>query len=93
MPLIKVIRHGQITLPAFFRKELALKEGDYLEAELKQDMIILRPKVVLDRTEALAALHRIMDAVQDRTQGVDAEVIEGEVSEAIEAVRRTKRDA
>ena len=93
MPLIKVIRNGQITLPAGLREELDIKEGDYLEAEVKEKEIILRPKVVLDRNDAVKMLHQIMDDVQSRTKGIDTEEIEREVAEAIREVRERKRHA
>ena len=91
MPLVKVIRHGQITLPAGFRKELDIEEGDYLEADIEGTTIVLRPKVVLDQDQAVQALHRIMDKVQSRTEGVDPEVVEREVADAIRAVRERKK--
>jgi len=34
MHIVKVIRHGQITFPAEFRKALNLREGSYLEVRL-----------------------------------------------------------
>jgi len=91
MPLVKVIRHGQITLPADLREELDIKEGDYLEADIEGRTITLRPKVVMDQEQAVKALHRVMDRVQGHTEGVDPEIIEREVAEAIRAVRRRKR--
>ena len=36
MPLVKMTRNGQVTLPAEARKALRLKEGDYLEAEVAE---------------------------------------------------------
>jgi len=91
MPLVKVIRHGQITLPADLREELDIKEGDYLEADIEGRTITLRPKVVMDQEQAVKALHRAMDRVQSHTEGVDPEIIEREVAEAIRAVRQRKR--
>ena len=44
MPLVKVVEHGQITLPADLCQELAIKEGDYLEAERWGDGVFLRLK-------------------------------------------------
>jgi len=93
MPLVKVIRHGQITLPIDFREELAIKEGDYLQAELEGKAIVLRPKVFMDSDDAVRMLHQIMDDVQSQTQGIDPEEIEQEVAEAIREVREQKRHA
>lgn len=91
MPLVKVIRHGQITLPADLREELDIKEGDYLEAELEGKTIVLRPNVLLDREDAIKALHKIMTEVQSQTKDIDPEVIEQEVAEAIREVREQRR--
>ena len=93
MPLVKVIRHGQITLPADLREELDIKEGDYLEAELEGRTIVLRPNVLLDREDAIKALHKIMTEVQSQTRDIDPEVIEQEVDEAIREVREQRRHA
>jgi AbrB family looped-hinge helix DNA binding protein len=93
MPLVKVIRHGQITLPADLREELDIKEGDYLEAELEGKTIVLRPNVLLDREDAIKALHKIMTEVQSQTKDIDPEVIEQEVAEAIREVREQRRHA
>ncbi len=93
MSLVKVIRHGQITLPAGFRKELAIHEGDYLQAEIQKDCIVLRPQVVLDRNDAISALHALMNTVQDRTEGINAKTIDQEVAEAIQSMRQKKRNA
>ena len=91
MPLVKVIRHGQITLPADLREELDIKEGDYLEAKLEGRTIVLRPNVLLDREDAIKALHKIMTEVQSQTRDIDPEVIEQEVDEAIREVREQRR--
>ncbi len=42
MALVKVRRAAQITLPREIRDAAHLQEGDYLEAELTQEGILLR---------------------------------------------------
>ncbi len=49
MPVIKVIRNGQITLPKEFRDALGVKEGDILEAEMKENQMVLKPKILIDK--------------------------------------------
>lgn len=49
MPIIKVIRNGQITLPKEFRDALGVKEGDILEAEMKENQMVLKPKILIDK--------------------------------------------
>jgi AbrB family looped-hinge helix DNA binding protein len=41
--LVRVKDKFQVTLPAAVRRELAVQEGDYLEATVNADGILLRP--------------------------------------------------
>ena len=59
MSLTKLTRNGQVTLPAEARKALRLKEGDYLEAEVVDDVVRLRPVRVVDRAAADRRLEEI----------------------------------
>ncbi|MBU1626099.1 AbrB/MazE/SpoVT family DNA-binding domain-containing protein [bacterium] len=52
MSLLQLRKHHQITLPAKIRKALRLKEGDYLEAEVVDGEILLRPKELIDKDQA-----------------------------------------
>ncbi len=53
MSLIKVLRAGQVTLPSDARKALSLEEGDYLEAEVVEGELRLKPISVVGRARAL----------------------------------------
>jgi len=48
----KVTRHGQVTLPASVRKELGVEEGDLVEIEVVDDMVVLMPKKLVDKSQA-----------------------------------------
>ena len=52
MPLIKVKRHYQITLPTALRKTLKIAEGDYLEVEKQDSELILKPVKMIHPDEA-----------------------------------------
>lgn len=54
MPLVRVLRNGQITMPKGFRKVLGIKEGDVLEASLGKTGVLLKPKVLVDRESILS---------------------------------------
>lgn len=54
MPVVKVIRNGQITLPKEFRDALSIDEGQILEAELEESRIILKPLAFVERGPALS---------------------------------------
>ena len=42
MPITKVTRNYQITIPAEIRKALGIKQGEYLTVELRGDEIVIR---------------------------------------------------
>ena len=62
---------GQVTIPAEIRKAAQLDEGDLVEVELVPEGILLRPKKVIDATQAWfwtprwQALEREADADRD----------------------------
>jgi AbrB family looped-hinge helix DNA binding protein len=58
MARVRLLRDGQVTLPAAFRQKLELADGDYLDAELVEDGVLLR-RVSNERERAW---QRISDA-------------------------------
>jgi len=49
MTVVRVLRHGQITLPKNLREVLDIKEGDILEIGLEQSCLVLRAKMLVDK--------------------------------------------
>jgi AbrB family looped-hinge helix DNA binding protein len=56
MSLVKVKEKFQITIPTTLRKAVRLSVGDLLEAEARGNVIILKPKAVVDREAIDAAI-------------------------------------
>lgn len=50
--LLTLRKNAQITIPASIRKRAHLEEGDLLEAEVRGDEIVLRPKKLIDKSQA-----------------------------------------
>ena len=50
--LLTVRKNAQITLPAGIRRKAHIEEGDILEAEVRGDEIILKPKKLIDKSQA-----------------------------------------
>ena len=50
--LVTVRKNAQITLPAGIRRKAHIEEGDILEAEVRGDEIILKPKKLIDKSQA-----------------------------------------
>ena len=69
MALVRMLRGGQVTLPAEARKALKLSEGDYLDLEVAGGTVTLRPVTVVDRAEA----DRQLDAILSRVKYVGPE--------------------
>lgn len=56
-PLVRVKDKFQITIPTKVRKLIHIKRGDVLEVGIKDQVIIIKPKVVLDRTNVEDAIN------------------------------------
>jgi AbrB family looped-hinge helix DNA binding protein len=50
--LVKVTRHGQVTLPASVRKRLGVEEGDLVEIDVEDDRVVLVPKRLIDKSQS-----------------------------------------
>jgi AbrB family looped-hinge helix DNA binding protein len=65
MPYVKVKTKGQVTIPAEFRRDLNLKEGDLLEALVERGGIVLKPKTVVDRYDEEWAKNVLKEATEE----------------------------
>jgi AbrB family looped-hinge helix DNA binding protein len=64
MALVKVLGDGQVTLPAEARKALKLKEGDYLDLEVTERGVLLKPVAAIDRAEAWRKIREAQASVR-----------------------------
>jgi AbrB family looped-hinge helix DNA binding protein len=62
MTRVRLLRGGQVTLPVDVRQKLNLTEGDFLEAELVESGVLLRPLSDIERERAW---ERILKAPED----------------------------
>ncbi len=63
LPLVKVKEKFQVTIPTELREALHLTVGDLLEATIENETIVLKPKAVVDRTEAWNGVIEVMERV------------------------------
>jgi AbrB family looped-hinge helix DNA binding protein len=68
MPYVKIKTKGQVTIPAEFRRDLNLKEGDLLEALVERGGILLKPKTVVDRYDEEWAKNLLKEAQEEATR-------------------------
>lgn len=52
MEMLQIRKKFQITLPRSIRERLELEEGDYIAAEVRDNEIVLRPKKLIDASQA-----------------------------------------
>lgn len=86
MPIVKVLDHGQVTIPKRFRLALGLEKGDLAEAELKGEKIVITPKRLVE-DKALKELRVILKTVHDKNKGVSEEEAVKYATQAIAELR------
>jgi AbrB family looped-hinge helix DNA binding protein len=90
MTRVRLLRDGKVTLPAAVRQKLKLAEGDYLEAELVDNGVVLRPVSAVERERALeqmfAAKARVRPTPEQAKKGPEDQ--EREIFEEVKAMRR-----
>jgi len=71
MSLVQIREKAQITIPSRIRKELGIKNGDYLEIVKEDNKIVIIPKILVDKVSVnLSAkgeemLKEVMDDVRE----------------------------
>lgn len=90
MTLVRVLRGGQVTLPAAVRKKLNLARGDYLEAKVVENGVLLKPVSEVEREKALermfAAKARVRPTPEQAKKAPEEQ--EREIFEEMKAMRR-----
>jgi AbrB family looped-hinge helix DNA binding protein len=90
MALVRVKRSAQITLPAELRKQFHLKEGDYLEAEVVKDDILLKPVSIMDRYQAGKHLLVLLERVHAKQLQSDTNP-QDEEEEIVRLIKEMRR--
>ncbi len=94
MPLVKITRNRQVSIPKELFDQLELNEGDYLQVEREGDRIVFRPQEITgrERAQSKQELFELIDRIKERNEDVDPELVEKEVSKALQEVREEKAD-
>jgi AbrB family looped-hinge helix DNA binding protein len=95
MTLVRLRERAQITLPQELRDALKVKQGDYLEAEVVEGKLILKPVAVIARETARQELLDMLSG-PSRWKGPGPEPSDDELMEeivgGIEEDRRKRRE-
>ena len=88
MPLVKVIRNGQITLPKKIRQALGIEEGDLLEVKLDKSGLVISPKAPVDKELARDEFFQMVDDFRKSVKDVDPEELDQAIAEAVAAAKK-----
>jgi AbrB family looped-hinge helix DNA binding protein len=89
--LVKIKDRAQITLPPEVRQALNVGVGDYLEAEVVEGGVLLKPVAVVERTKAWDELLRIVN--RPKWEGPGPEPSEDEVmATVVKEIRALRRE-
>ena len=94
MAIIKIRERAQITLPAEIRRALKVEKGDYLEADVVEGGLMLKPVALCRPRGGEARVKEAMDTVRyigPQPEPSDDEVMRMVVEE-IEDMRRARRE-
>ena len=90
MSLVKIRRSAQITLPADICRALNVGDGDYLEAEVVEGGVLLRPVAAGKRAGALRRIDEARRTVRPTPEQA-AKPIEDQEQEILEEVKEVRR--
>jgi AbrB family looped-hinge helix DNA binding protein len=95
MALMRVRRMAQLTLPAEVRRALNIKEGDYLEAEIVKDGVLLKPVAMVERERAWQGIVHAVSQVRDIEAKAreDNQVEEETIADMVKEQQRSKKHA
>ena len=90
MSLVKIKEKYQVTMPSAIRDKLSLKVGDILEAELENDQIAPKPKMIVDKSEAWKKLFEVTKQVHSKNTQFDPNEVEQDILMAVDELRKSR---
>ncbi|HED04635.1 MAG TPA: AbrB/MazE/SpoVT family DNA-binding domain-containing protein [Candidatus Fraserbacteria bacterium] len=91
MPIVKLGKSRQVTLPKWLIEEMNLQVGDYFELQHEGDRIVLIPKTLVEKNQARARLSRLLNQAWEANRDRDPQEIEAAIEQAISEVRTERR--
>jgi len=95
MSLVRVRRMAQLTLPVEVRRALKVQEGDYLEARIVKDGVLLKPVAVVERKRAWQRIQKVAARVRDSKSVAEEDVRaeEERIAAEVKSHRRQRKHA
>lgn len=89
MPLVKVIRNGQITIPKELRDVLGIEEGDLLEVKLSKGGMTIKPKTAVDKDLAKGRFFQMVEEIRESVKDSDPQEVDAALAEAVQAAKKS----
>lgn len=86
MPVVRVLDHGQVTIPKPLRDALGIKKGDLAEVELEGERVVITPKRLIHK-QAFQKLQALLEQVHQQNKGVREDEVTRDVLKAIAELR------
>lgn len=88
MPLVKLRKFNQLTIPKKLKEKMALKEGDYFEVEVNEQGILFKPlkAILIDKQQLNKEI--IKELVELNRKNPVKEVSEEELEAMTEKAKR-----
>jgi AbrB family looped-hinge helix DNA binding protein len=88
MPLVKVTRNGQITIPKELRAALGIEEGDLLEVKLSKGGMTIKPKIAVDKDLAKGRFFQMVEEIRESVKDADPQEVDAALAEAVQAAKK-----
>ena len=91
MAVVKILEHGQITLPKQIRESLGLKKGDVADARLEGDCVVITPRKSAT-SRNWEKLLQVMNSVHEQNRGISETEVYQDVERAVAELRQAEYD-
>jgi AbrB family looped-hinge helix DNA binding protein len=92
--IVRLLRRGQLTIPAEFRRRLGIKDDTLLQLVLRGDKIEITPVVAkpVSGKAWVRELYATFASVRQEAQSIDETEIDALIDEAVAEVRSESHD-
>ena len=87
MPIVQLLRNGQLTLPVEIRRTLGLKRGDLFDVQIAEGKIVFTPIMVADGNELKKRIITLLERNWRKNEDMPVEEIERVVDKAVREVK------
>ena len=91
MPTVKILEHGQVTIPKKIRDIFGIKTGDSVDVDIEGNRIVFIPQKSR-KEKALEKFEALLDSVHQRNK--DKDITEAEMTrDVMQAVEEVRQEA